>query len=386
MKVRTITTGISLKYPIDFGLIKKTADFNSRAKKAFEAEGYEVQTLRICSQPWTEYLGKLGRERVVSTVQEIEKVCLSNGMDFFNIGTVPCNKKANLDFIGIVPDILKATTKVSASVSIADSTAIDFEAATRAASAIKRISEITDKGYRNFGFAAIANCPAGVAFFPAAYHDGGKPSFSVGLECGDLLVKAFEGTTNLIDAKQNLAKVLQEEFGRIQKVSEKIEKKEKIGFRGIDASIAPSLDENGSIAYAFERLEFGKFGTPGTLAIASLVTGVVKSLKLKRCGYSGLMLPVLEDVGLARRSDERLFNLPNLLLYSSVCGTGFDTVPLPGDVSVKTLELILLDVASQAVKLNKPLSARLFPVPLKKAGERTDFDSPYLANCRVMEI
>lgn len=43
-----------------------------------------------------------------------------------------------------------------------------------------------------------------------------------------------------------------------------------------------------------------------------------------------------------------------------------------------------LDVASLALRLHKPLSARLFPVPGKQAGERTEFSSPYLTNTLVL--
>lgn len=39
---------------------------------------------------------------------------------------------------------------------------------------------------------------------------------------------------------------------------------------------------------------------PGTLAISELITRVVKGLPgVKQTGYSGLMLPVCEDAGLA---------------------------------------------------------------------------------------
>ena len=46
---------------------------------------------------------------------------------------------------------------------------------------------------------------------------------------------------------------------------------------------------------------------------------------------------------------------------------------------------LLLDVATLAVRLNKPLSARLFPVPGKRSGERTSFTSPYLTNTLVKD-
>ncbi|MCI0474746.1 MAG: DUF711 family protein, partial [Anaerolineales bacterium] len=75
-----------------------------------------------------------------------------------------------------------------------------------------------------------------------------------------------------------------------------------------------------------------------------------------------------------------------LLLYSTVCGTGLDTIPLPGDTSVDALAAILLDLATLAVKLNKPLTARLMPIPGLRAGDATHFDFEYFANARVMDV
>jgi len=97
-------------------------------------------------------------------------------------------------------------------------------------------------------------------------------------------------------------------------------------------------------------------------------------------------LPVLEDYGLAMRNNDGTYDLANLLLYSSVCGTGLDTIPLPGDVSEKKLCALLLDIASLSIRLNKPLSARLMPVPNKKVGEMTEYDFEYFVNSRIMKI
>jgi len=73
----------------------------------------------------------------------------------------------------------------------------------------------------------------------------------------------------------------------------------QIEYRGIDPSLNPSLDPAESIAAGFEWLELGEFGDWGTLSIAAVVTGVLKGLEVRLCGYSGLMLPVMEDVRLA---------------------------------------------------------------------------------------
>ena len=81
------------------------------------------------------------------------------------------------------------------------------------------------------------------------------------------------------------------------------------------------------------------------------------------------MLPVLEDPLLAQRAGEHRFGVRDLLLYSAVCGTGLDVVPLPGDTSSDRIARLLRDVGALSAKLRKPLSARLFLVPGKKAGD-----------------
>ena len=46
----------------------------------------------------------------------------------------------------------------------------------------------------------------------------------------------------------------------------------------------------------------------------------------KRQGFSGLMLAVTEDLGLAEGTQKHYFDICALLTYSAVCGIGLDTV------------------------------------------------------------
>jgi uncharacterized protein (UPF0210 family) len=107
---------------------------------------------------------------------------------------------------------------------------------------------------------------------------------------------------------------------------------------------------------------------------------------VKQIGYAGLMVPVMEDKVMAQRWAENDFNVDSLLAYSAVCGTGLDTIPLPGDVSLDQMKRMYSDVASLALKWNKPLSARLQPVPGKKAGDMTDYKDPYLFNTTIHAV
>jgi len=386
MRIRTITTGISLQSPKDEDKIKQAAEFNHKAKDFLERYGYEVQETRIATNSWENYLQGLSTAEIVSEIQRTERACQSLDVSCFNIGYASDPEK-----MAIIPEINRNTEIIYCSSKVGDSeNGIDFGNIKASAKVIKRISQETENGYGNFRFCAWANCEPGIPFFPAGYHEG-ETAFAIGLECSDLAMKAFSESSNLVEAERNLKSIFEEELKRVEDFAQRIVgngfiPSHHIKYGGIDSSLAPSLDASESIAFAYEKLGFGRFGDQGTLTISSIITRVLKTLSVKTCGYSGLMLPVCEDFGLAQRANERTYGLTNLLLYSAICGCGLDTVPIPGDVTVQKVEAILLDVATLAVKLDKPLSARLLPVPGKKAGEMTAFNSPFLVDCRILEV
>jgi uncharacterized protein (UPF0210 family) len=94
----------------------------------------------------------------------------------------------------------------------------------------------------------------------------------------------------------------------------------------------------------------------------------------------------VEQVSFARRAAEQSLRVEDLLLMSCICGTGLDTVPLPGEVSAGAIESLLLDLSALALRLSKPLTARLMPMPGKKAGDALSFEFPYFAEGKVMEL
>jgi hypothetical protein len=221
-------------------------------------------------------------------------------------------------------------------------------------------------------------------FFPAAYHDGGSPALAIATESADLAVTAFSAAGSLEQAQARLVSAVEESARQIADSVGPLA--EEVGFRfpGIDFSLAPFPEEMRSIGTAIEALGVERFGAPGTLFVTSLLTDCLRQADYPRCGFNGLMLPVLEDAILADRSRLGLLSVNDLLLYSAVCGTGLDTVPLPGDVSEAELASILLDMAALAFRLDKPLTARLMPIPGARAGDLTTFDFEYFANGRVL--
>ncbi|MBI3988993.1 MAG: DUF711 family protein [candidate division NC10 bacterium] len=386
MKIRSITVGVNLSSPLNEELVRQAGRFARQAKEAFEEQGIEVQTLRLATQPFPEYLGDASGEEILRFALELEKLCVKEGIEYVSIGPATSDETdRDLALMALIPRLIQETERLFASITIGTGAeGIKGRAVREAARVIKEISHMTDGGFGNLRFAALANCPPYIPFFPAAYHQG-DPAFTLALQAADIVAQAFHGGPDLPTATGRLREAMEEKIRPIQMIAEGLADN-NFAFKGIDLSPAPAPGDATSIAYAMEGLTGRRFGQAGTLTAAALITQVLKTMNLKACGYSGLMLPVLEDSGLAARNREGTFRLMDLLTLSAVSGTGLDTIPLPGEITLRELEAILLDVASLATALRKPLSARLFPIPGKEAGEMTTFEFPYFTNTTIFQV
>ncbi len=358
MKIRTITIGSRISKPQDL------IPFIAKAKQAqsfFEGKGYEVQTIRIAVNNQTDE----------AVINEIENICQQEKFGILSIGKIksPLLKK--------IPEIIVKNKSIFCSVDLKDTNGI-----INTAEIILEITKINP--YANFQFAGTANIPPYTPFYPAAYFEGTETCFSIGTQSILEAITAVKDITSSEDARIKLLTIYNKIFKKVEEDALQLEKQVGIHYKGIDTSTAPLGKE--SIANLIENISKVKFGLDGTRDACRLITGILKSISVKKIGYCGLMLPPLEDSGLGKRNNEGLYTIDNLLEYSAVCGTGLDTVPIPGDITVGQLTKILQKVADLSEKLHKPLSARFFPIPGKIAGEMTDFNSPYLFNTKVMTI
>ncbi len=353
-----------------------------QAKAAYEQAGYEVQTIRIATQPFPEHTRDLSTEEVLAFFREFD--ALAQKEEFAAaIGPALLSDADDVTFADWLGEILR-NTSLGGSIVVASSDGVQWKNVRAAAWLIKYWSEHSPGGIANFNFAATAMVPPHTPFFPGAYHDGDGQKFAVALQSANVVAEALASSRDPQKARDALVAALGAHAKAVEAVAQRVEKDTGWEYMGIDLSPAPLKEV--SIGGAVEGFTGTKFGASGTMTAATLITGALQRLPVKRAGYSGLMVPVLEDSVLAERWSEGTLTLDALLAYSAVCGTGIDTVPLPGDVTVEQLERIIGDMASLAFKLRKPLSARLMPVKGKKAGDRTDYNDPFLVNAVLQPL
>jgi uncharacterized protein (UPF0210 family) len=209
---------------------------------------------------------------------------------------------------------------------------------------------------------------------------------ALAIECADEAVQAFEHADGMENARKNLLSRLEKNAGRIEAICSFICQEHGVTFKGLDFSPAPYPEDMCSLGKAMELLGVPKLGMSGSLTSAAFLASTLDTGNWKRVGFNGLMLPVLEDSILAKRAGDGFLTIKDLLLYSAVCGTGLDTIPLAGETTTDQLAAILMDLGALAVRLHKPLTGRFMPIPGKQAGDPTDFDFEFFANSRVMEL
>ena len=299
MKIRTVTVGIPDAFSRE--RLEFAVDFSRRCQSDFEANGYEVQTTRVSSQAW-------GAISNLDQVLELDRRVVELGSDFFSLGTIFPNLPQTPTYLALVPDIISQshTLFTSATLTTFDQQ-IAWEAAEKTASAMQQIAHKTADGLGNLRFAATMNCPPNTPFFPAAYWQDEGFNLGIGWQAADLVHEAFVDAPNIEIASMRLKDLMEHEGKQIVALAEEVAKEVGIRFVGLDVSPAPMGTE--SIAGAIETLLPGRFGERGTLTVAAAITATLDSLNLPRCGYSGLMLPVLEDEVLGNRSREGCFNL-----------------------------------------------------------------------------
>jgi len=370
-KIRAITAFVRIEPSQYRQQIEEAVTMLRQAKVAFEKGGYEVQTIRITTQPFTQYIGDPSGPDALEFFKRLDELSKKDSF-MLNIGSLTLGSSSDAARVALLSQIL-AITRVNASVVVAGDDGVHWNAIRAAAQVVKYVEEHSPNGTNNFDFAAVAIVPPYVPFFPASNHDGSGRQFSVGWEAGGFVADILEtANRDMQAARELLSRHFDEQGHAVDAIAKQVETDSGWSYRGLDPTPAPSVDS--SIGAAIEMLTGVKFGSSGTLSAAAIITEAERSISVKRIGYSGLMLPVLEDPVLSERWSEGTFDLDSLLAYSAVCGTGLDAIPLPGDVSQEQLERIMGDMASLAFKWHKPLTARLIPAPGKKAGDRTDFD------------
>ena len=108
VRVRTITAGVAMERGLDREAVARALEMLARARKRFEAEGYEVQTTRITMPPVIAALDAKGRRAALAPIADIDAMVAAKAT-VCSLGPVLTVDRADADLAPWSAELVKAT-------------------------------------------------------------------------------------------------------------------------------------------------------------------------------------------------------------------------------------------------------------------------------------
>src|SRR5260370_27614492 len=167
-KIRTITAFVRLDRSAYRAQVEDALKMLRAAKTEFAKAGYEVETLRITSQPFPEYISGLSADQALEFFRQYDKLAQQEAF-LADIGPAMSRDSDDPKQADLLARILASTESINGFIVVADEQGIHWNAIHAAAKVIKSLEEHTARSEGNFRFAAGAFPPAIAPFFPVSY-------------------------------------------------------------------------------------------------------------------------------------------------------------------------------------------------------------------------
>ena len=86
MKIRSITYFCNPKYPLEEKALQKAGTFLAEAKSAYEAAGYEVQTVRLATIPFPKLLSEENIDKLPALTGQLADIAKQLNIGYFSLG------------------------------------------------------------------------------------------------------------------------------------------------------------------------------------------------------------------------------------------------------------------------------------------------------------
>jgi len=391
MKVRAVTVGLCGSE--DWELFRqRLRDANwtgTRIKAALEDHGIPTDFVRLVTDPFGRW------------VQGIDLESLARELDELDVHAISLGRAMSDEDLKWIPRFMEVSPKISCTAHLRQSPV--HEQLPDEDHALK-ISEVLSTLDWRQGFNFCVSCgamPDNIPFLPVASREVPTSSsqesafmISIATENSDVLEQAAEISTGTSELHSNVKKLLEPPLMKIEEIAVETlktwsEPRNLVAtYCGIDPSANPSLDGTSSIGKAIEcSLQNQPLGSVGSISVVAAISSALRTLNVKKVGYAGVMLPVLEDLSLSKRVNEGSLGLSSLLQLSAVCGVGLDTIPISHSLTAEEIAKVVVDVGALAMRWDKPLSVRL----LRLQGEQGEIAHPkdapsFLHPTAIMDI
>ena len=334
----------------------------------------------------------------IKIAKTLDKAAFDVGVNFVGGFSALVEKgmtKGDELLINSIPEALKQTERLCASVNVATSKAgINMDAVLKMADIIKKSAELTkDKdGIGAAKLVVFCNSASDNPFMAGAYCGVGEPecALNVGVSGPGVVRAAIEDLPKGSDMSALANKIKQVAY-KITSTGELIGRKlaDRLGipFGVVDLSLAPTPAEGDSVAGIFQAMGLEHAGAHGTTAALAMLNDAVKKGGIMASshvgGLSGAFIPVSEDAGMIEAAAKGYITFDKLEAMTSVCSVGLDMIAIPEDTPSSVIAGIIADEMAIGMINKKTTAVRI--IPIKHAGDKVYYGG-LLGEAPVMDI
>lgn len=390
--IRSLTIGTPVYSHSKATLTERLADFRLRADALGEIYGLRQRTTRLTLPP-PELDVETNPGALRSIIETVRDLADATGARWYCMPLDLFVERGRAALLEEAQALVVRDARLFLNLLVAGDDAISMDAAEAASRFILSLARRSSNGIDNFRVGISAACPAGTPFFPFSRHEDERLAFSIAMETTPTALgvarRARAESLPLSRFQDELICALQTQMATVDRFGRELAAITGFEYRGLDGSLAPFPDGETSVASLVEWLGPTPVGSHGTIFITSVLTDALKLAAqragARMAGFNGVMYSVLEDNGLTNANNLRALSLEKLALFSTVCGCGIDMVPVPGTMFTEDVTGLILDIATLAVRLRKPLGVRLLPIPNRVVNEYTQLNLDFLCDSRVMD-
>ena len=189
-KVRAITAFVRLDRTNFLQQIEDTLLVLRRAESEFNSKGYDVQTVRITTQPLAELVSGLSEEQALAFLKSLDDLSVKKKFSA-NIGPAARHDSDNPSTMHLLQRVLRPYPTLTPALSLlmsAASTGIQFAGPLSWLSTSQKNSP---RGQGNFNFAITAMLKPYTPFYPGSDQTARGRQFAFGFETADLVRDVF---------------------------------------------------------------------------------------------------------------------------------------------------------------------------------------------------
>src|SRR4029077_8868008 len=211
-----------------------------RAKAEFESSGYEVETVRLTTQPLAELVSGLSEEQALAFLAQLDDLSVRENF-LPNVGPAMLRDSDDPAAMHLLERVLSTLPNLEGSTIIADEAGIHWKTIHRTAELVKYVSEHSPRSQGTFNFSATAMLKPFGPFFPGSYHTGAGGQFAIGFEGANVVRDVFaKDKGNGAAATADLTAALTKHAAVAAAVGKKIATETGWAYLGVDPTPAPA--------------------------------------------------------------------------------------------------------------------------------------------------